>query len=236
VTSHPPGRVGALFRYPVKSLVGEELAEVHVDRRGIRGDRLWAVRDPDGKLGSGKSSSRFRRMDGLLALSATYDGDLPVLSFPDGRSVRADDPAMHEALSAHVGRPVRLEPEEQVSHFDDGPLHLVSTGAVAAVSAAHGHPVDVRRLRPSVVVDSAALEDEWTGRVLAVGGAVVRVLAPMPRCVMLDLAQPAAPVGLRSDRGLLRTVTAVRGGDLGVVADVVEPGPVRKGDEVRVVG
>jgi len=69
------GRVASLHRYPVKSLAGESLAAVEVDARGLAGDRAWAVRDPDGKLGSGKSSRRFRKMDGLLLLSGAYDGD-----------------------------------------------------------------------------------------------------------------------------------------------------------------
>jgi hypothetical protein len=37
-------------RYPVKSLLGEVIPVAEVDERGLAGDRLWAVRDPDGKL------------------------------------------------------------------------------------------------------------------------------------------------------------------------------------------
>ena len=128
----PVGHVAALHRYPVKSLTGETLARADVDCRGLAGDRLWAVRDPDGKLGSGKSSRRFRRMDGLLALRATYDGQVPVVEWPDGRRLRGDDPAVDDALSAHVGRPVSLGREADVPHFDDGPVHLVTTATVGA--------------------------------------------------------------------------------------------------------
>jgi uncharacterized protein len=228
-----PTSVTALFRYPVKSLVGEELREVDIDRRGVTGDRLWSVRDPDGKLGSGKSSRRFRRMDGLLALSAAYDESVPVLTFPHGRVVRGDDEAVHEALSGHVGRPVRLEREERVSHFDEGPLHLVTTASLERVSRARGVPVDIRRLRANVLVESTEVEDAWTGRRLAIGDdVVVQVLYPMPRCVMLDLPQR----GLPADRGLLRAVTETNLGELGVVADVVTPGRVRLGDGVRHAG
>ncbi len=226
----PSGRVAALFRYPVKSLVGEELEEVDVDRRGVHGDRLWSVRDPDGKLGSGKSSRRFRRMDGLLALSAAYDGDVPVLAFPDGNLLRGDDDAIHGALSEHVGRPVRLEREERVSHFDEGPLHLVTTASLERVARARGRDVDVRRPRANLLVESTDLEADWAGRRLAIGDeVVVQVLYPMPRCVMLDLPQR----GLGAEQGLLRTVTETNLGELGVVADVVAAGHVRRGDLVR---
>ena len=235
MTSHGTilGTVSELRRYPVKSLTGERLHQVDVEARGVVGDRLWSVRDPDGKLGSGKSTRRFRRMDGLLEVRAAYDGEVPVLTFPDGRTVRGDDVAVHDALSAHVGRPVTLEREERVSHFDEGPVHLVTTSALGTIGDSHGGPVDPRRLRPNLVVDSGQVtglpEDGWAGHRLRIGDDVVlEVLYAMPRCVMLDL--PAAD--LPPDRGLLRTVTEVNGGDFGIVADVVSPGTIRRGDPV----
>jgi uncharacterized protein YcbX len=59
-------------RYPIKSLLGERLSTVEVDQRGLVGDRLWAVRDADGKLGSGKNTRRFRRMPGLFMLRGHF--------------------------------------------------------------------------------------------------------------------------------------------------------------------
>ena len=58
--------VAELWRYPVKSLLGEQLQEVQVEERGVVGDRLYAVTDRRGKLGSGKTSRRFRRLEGLF--------------------------------------------------------------------------------------------------------------------------------------------------------------------------
>ena len=57
-----------LWRYPVKSLLGAALDEVEVEVRGVVGDRLYAVTDRQGKLGSGKTSRRFRRLEGLFEL------------------------------------------------------------------------------------------------------------------------------------------------------------------------
>ena len=59
-----------LWRYPVKSLLGEELDQVEMEERGVVGDRLYAVTDREGKLGSGKTTTRFRRLDGLFELRA----------------------------------------------------------------------------------------------------------------------------------------------------------------------
>jgi uncharacterized protein YcbX len=235
VTSHGTiGRIAAVHRYPVKSLSGETLTEALLDERGLVGDRLWSVRDPDGKLGSGKSSKRFRRMDGLLALTAEYDGEVPVVTFPDGRRLRPG-PDLDEALSWHVGRPVALGREGEVSHFDDGPVHLVAASSVAAVGAELSSEVDPRLFRANLLLDDgrhggagdAYAEDGWLGHRIAVGDALLEVVQPMPRCVMVDMPQ----VGVAAPGGVLRLLTERRGGELGVLLDIVRPGRVRVGDE-----
>lgn len=230
------GRIESLRRYPVKSLAGELLGDVDVDERGVAGDRLWAVRDADGKLGSGKSSRRFRRMEGLLRLRATYDGDVPVLRFPDGRVVRGDEEAVHDALSSYVGRPVTLAREAEVPHHDDGPLHLVTTASLRWAEQVLGGPVDPRRLRPNLVLGTGGdqpREQQWLGRRVAVGEELVlEVVQPMPRCVMVDLDQD----GLAVAGGLLKALTEHSDGCLGVLASVVRPGRVRTGDEARLLG
>lgn len=227
-------RVAALHRYPVKSLTGEPVSEVLVDERGLDGDRLWSVRDLDGKLGSGKSSNRFRKMDGLLSLSASYEGRTPVITFPDGTRRREGDGDLDAALSAYVGRPVSLGREAHVSHFDDGPVHLITTAGLAALAAVHDGPVDPARFRANLLLDTGAavgfVEDRWVGRRVAIGDELVLyVRDPMPRCVMVGLTQ----VELPADPGMQRTVNAANHGEFGVVADVVSPGRVAVGDSVR---
>jgi uncharacterized protein YcbX len=230
------GHVAELWRYPVKSLVGERLDAAVVGPRGVEGDRLWAVRDPDGKLGSGKSTRRFRRMDGLLELAASYDGDVPVVVFPDGRRLRGDDDALDAALGAHVGRPVTLAREEAVSHFDEGPVHLVTTATLAAVSAAFGGEVIPRRVRPNLLVDTGRaeglVEDGWIGRRVAVGEVVLAIRCGMTRCLMVGLPQVALP----RERGLLRTIVELNDTRLGVVCDVLRGGTVEPGARVEVLG
>lgn len=227
------GRIAAVHRYPVKSLSGETLSEARFDARGVVGDRWWAVLDPDGKLGSGKSSRRFRRMPGLLELTAEYDGDAPLVTFPDGRRLRPG-PELDEALSWHVGRRVALGQEAEVSHFDDGPVHLVTTSAVRAVEAVHGAAVDARRFRANLLLEddgNDSDEDGWLGARLAVGEALLEVVQPMPRCVMVDQPQVGVDV---DDGGLLRTIATHRDNDFGRLLRVVHPGRFRLGDEVVV--
>src|SRR4029079_13281999 len=74
------GTVGALWRYPVKSMLGERRDVVTVTRSGVVGDRVWALRDTaSGRIASAK---RFPR---LLDFRATY-AEEPSLDRP-GRIV-----------------------------------------------------------------------------------------------------------------------------------------------------
>ena len=72
------GAVTRLWRYPVKSMRGEQIGQALVDRRGLVGDRRFAVWDAEGRFGSCKNSRRFRRMDGLLDFRSGYGDDAAV--------------------------------------------------------------------------------------------------------------------------------------------------------------
>ncbi|WP_223836253.1 MOSC N-terminal beta barrel domain-containing protein [Streptomyces venezuelae] len=95
------GVIERLWRYPVKSTGGERLQRVEVDERGLAGDRLFAVRDADGRFGSGKNTRRFRRMDGLLHLSSRYP------QCPGAGSAGTARPAREGGGGPH-GLPARL--------------------------------------------------------------------------------------------------------------------------------
>ena len=109
------GTVAALYRYPVKSTAGETLDVAEVDGRGLAHDRAWALYTEDGRLGSGKTSRRFRKMDGLLgwrsAMSEWPEDDRPWLRAPDGARHRAGDAATDAALATAFGQPVALRAE-----------------------------------------------------------------------------------------------------------------------------
>jgi hypothetical protein len=77
------GRVAALIRYPVTSMAGEALTAADVGPRKLDGDRSWAGRTEDGGIGSGKTTRRYRRVDGLLGLAAApAEDDVPVSAPP----------------------------------------------------------------------------------------------------------------------------------------------------------
>lgn len=226
------GRVVQLWRHPVKSLAGESLAAVEVDRRGVVGDRLWALVDGNGRFGSGKSTRRFVHMAGLMRHRSWYDGQVPVVALADGRVVRGDAPDADALLSDVAGVPVTLRQEGLVSHFDDAPLHLVTTASLAELSAGLGAALDVRRVRANVVVDTGAahgwVEDSWVGREVQVGGVRLAVTDRMPRCVMTTQEQH----GLAADPSVLRALGREHDAMLGVMATPLQPGRVAVGDQV----
>lgn len=112
------GTVKRLWRYPVKSLLGESLTELPIDRRGAIGDRWYAISNSQNKLASGKNTRRFRKIEGLFDLQAEYDNQTPIISFPDGQVLRGDDSNIDRELSSTLGQSVKLVAEKDISHFD----------------------------------------------------------------------------------------------------------------------
>ena len=199
--------VAGLWRYPVKGLLGEALDSAVLDERGVVGDRAWAVVGADGKLASGKTTRRFRRMPDLFTMSAATVDGVVVVTVGEWQG-EVDDPETARRVSDVVGEPVTLQPATAipVRVHDEGPVHLVSTAMLAGE--------DPRRFRPNVLValdGDVPLEGD-----VALGDVVLRVTGPMPRCVMTTLAQPAHGLGFEPR---LAKIT-----ELGVVADVRRAG------------
>jgi len=221
-----------LWRYPVKSLLGEKLDQVEVEERGVVGDRLYAVTDRQGKLGSGKTSHRFRRLDGLFELRARLAGEQPLVALPDGRELAADDPELDAFLSERYVDELRVSREDTVPHHDAAPLHLLTTSSLEWLARRLPESqIDRRRFRPNVLLDDGGeglVEDAWVGRRFALGGAVIRVVDRTDRCVMTTNPQSELP----KDPAVLRVVTEQNDACLGVFAVVEQAGVVRVGDRL----
>src|SRR3954468_584015 len=110
------GAVAEIWRYPVKSMGGERLAQSAIATRGLHADRMWAVRDVELK-----TFTTARRWPVLLQCSARFaqdpagrsagPGDVleVIVTFPDGSELSSSDPAMDDHLSQLIGKPARLE-------------------------------------------------------------------------------------------------------------------------------
>lgn len=231
------GQVAELWRYPVKSMGGQRLDEVRCDSRGVDGDRCWAVRGSDGKLGSGKTTRRFRRMKGLLSMASRLDSDGAVwIRFASGETSRIDDPRTADLVGDVVNEEVSLVEETATSHFDDAALHLLTASSLAWLARRRPDDgIDRRRFRPNIVIKtegSDRTEHAWIGRTLAIGEVVVRVDTATERCVMTTMAQD----GLGFAPGVLGELHAHTGSKLGVYGSVAVGSLIRLGDEVKLLG
>jgi len=219
-----------LWRYPVKSLLGEEVGTAELEHRGVRGDRLFAIADDEGKLGSGKTTRRFRLLRGLFDLRARTDGGRTIVALPDGRELEVGDAELDAFLSQRYGGRLRVLEETTVPHHDAAPLHLLTTASLRWLRRQlPASEIDRRRFRPNIPLDVAGdelVEDRWVGRRFALGDAVVRILDRTDRCVMTTNAQQDLP----KDPAVLRAVTQLNDECLGVFAAVDQPGVVRVGD------
>lgn len=228
--------VAALWRYPVKSMRGEAVSSLTIDDRGAVGDRILALRTVYGKLASGKATSNFCRVGGLLQFQATIDDrGLVLINFPDGRIRAARDPAVNDELSSFLNTKVELASEGKIPHRDSAALHLLSEAALRldSVDSPHQIMLDVRRFRPNLVLASEeAVENTWIGQIIKIGDRVlVKIDYQTERCVMITQPQ----IELPSEPCLLRVLG--KGGKpyVGVYAHVIRPGAIHVGDRLQLV-
>ncbi|MDJ0926521.1 MAG: MOSC domain-containing protein [Gammaproteobacteria bacterium] len=123
-TDKPQFEVASLWRYPVKSMMGEELDAAELTERGLLGDRAHALLDTEtGRVASAKQP---RKWGGLLDCRTSYvrqpehGQPLPVLRFdlPNGDTFSSDHPEANEKLSDAINRRVTLQ------SADTGPAGL----------------------------------------------------------------------------------------------------------------
>jgi uncharacterized protein len=244
---------------PVKSTALHHPERIRLGERGAAGDRRFFFVDAFGKRFSGATKAP------ILPIRATYDETTDTLELrlpngivvsgaaePDGEALEVDFygrlVAAHvvggdfgEALSSYAGHEVRLaRPDRPGEAIDVRPVTLVSLESVAELArkGEHEGTLDPGRFRMTIEIEGVSApheEDAWAGRRVRVGGAVIRVDEPVPRCVVTTL-DPAT--GLRDFPTLkvirdYRGINADRQLEFGVYADIVEPGEVSVGDLVE---
>jgi len=236
-------QVTEIWRYPVKSLQGEHVASTPVSLLGIEGDRAWGIRDEQ----TGKTLTGRREPQLLFAGARLVDGDV-VITLPDGTETN-DDAALSTWLSRDVALTpaatgtsgsyeIQLDFETEVGEWfewqgPDGSFHDSTKTRVSIVSAATMRDWDQTRFRMNLIT-SDSNEEALIGsdvRIGGDGGPRLSVLKEVDRCIMVTRPQSG---GIERDLDVLRTINSERGGNLGIGANVVEPGVIRVGDRIAV--
>lgn len=222
-------RISHLWRYPVKSLAGEELAQTKVDLGGIPADRRYMIRDRDPRR-DGKPLTA-RQQARMLALQATARKDEVSVTAPDGRTFSMDD-AFASYLAATLGRPLSIEASQDTRAFHDAhDILVINAASVRALAAEWGKPVDPLRFRPNIILEGDNLapwvEDAWAGRSFRAGDARFAGVKRDERCAIPTID----PRTLEIDPSLLRLIVQRHEQCFGMYFTVATPGNIAVGDE-----
>jgi uncharacterized protein len=106
--------ISALWRYPVKSMVGELLTRTDVLVHGMVGDRVWAVRDE--VRGGIRGAKKIAEL--MLLHARTVTNEVVEVTLTDGSTVRSNDPDVHTRISAALGHEVTLWPLQPAGDLD----------------------------------------------------------------------------------------------------------------------
>ena len=123
-----PATITDIFRYPVKSMKGHALSSALMTKRGIPGDRAWALKDEErGGIKGGKRFPQLLSMTPVFASEPNEQNISPNVSITlaNGQVVTSSDAEINAVLSEAVGSPVSLWPilpEDQLEHYLRPPM------------------------------------------------------------------------------------------------------------------
>jgi uncharacterized protein YcbX len=233
------GEVEALFRYPVKSMMGERLAVAELGWHGLAGDRRLAFRRAEDRGGFPWLTAS--KLPELILFAPqrhgpAADGELPThVRTPDGQDLALFGPELATEVGRRHGSPVEMMHLNR-GIFDEASVSVITSATVADLAALASRRPDVRRFRPNILIASARNvpfeEDDWVGGTLCFGdaqeGAAIGVTHRDERCSMVNFDPDSA----RSDPGVLKAIARTRDNRAGIYAAVVRRGRVAVGQPV----
>lgn len=205
------GTLDRIWRYPVKSMAAQPLAETRIEENGLPGDRAHAFFVESGHARTGK----------------TYRGKEHNLLHLQHDIERA------RALAIAAGVKTELRSDSEERFYDARPVSLIFDTWVNEVAAALGLPMDPLRWRPNLYAcaseDFLLLERDLIGASIEIGDASLRVVDSIERCVTTTYDQQTG----ESNPDVLRYVAQQRDTILGVYCEVERAGTVRLGEPLR---
>jgi hypothetical protein len=233
--------VAELFIYPVKSMAGIGVREAHVGLDGILGDRLYAfVRADQAARNSfpwmtARESARMLLHKPKFEAAPTPEKPEPAVKVttPEGADHDANDPALLEELASKSGHSLFLL-KSMRGIFDCQHVSLFSLATVRGLAAESGCAIDRRQFRANVYMEPASgqafEEEKWAHTLMQIGDEVlISVVQRDTRCMMINID----PDSGKSDPRVLKTVAQGHQAQAGIYANVVKPGIIRAGDEIR---
>jgi uncharacterized protein YcbX len=256
------GMVDSLWRYPVKSMRGEELDEAFVGFSGVYGDRLFAFKSSASPKGFPYFTAREQRRllqyrphfrypekaarpinlteaesMGANPVSADSSELMVDIETPDGKKLAVDDPDLMEMLRTDIDQRHRLTlMRSERALTDCRPVSIFSLQSARQLAEETGVPIDKRRFRANVYVDLTSgggfAENDFVGQSLRIG----------PKVVVRILERDARCVMITLDPDttektpeILKKVAQAHEGMAGVYGAVMVEGMLHKGDPVEVL-
>lgn len=236
------GVVKELYRFPVKSMRGESLAEIRGFWHGLDGDRRHAFVCSDNR--SGFPWLTGRQVPQMLQYTPRYTqpddvAESPVeVETPDGRILPIHSPELNQELADAYGKPVNLIKIDRGA-FDSQVISVMSTASVAELGKMIGTAVTPLRFRQNIIIepfdDQPFVEERWLDSSLVFGdssdGLRLRLNRRILRCVMINID----PETSEKETAVLKTVAQARNNCAGVHSSTERAGMIRVGDVVKLV-
>jgi hypothetical protein len=256
------GKVESLWRYPVKSMRGEEMDEVFASFSGIYGDRLFAFESSASPKGfpylTAREQTRLlqyrphfrdpaKAARPINLTEAQKMGANPVwadrselmvdVETPDGRTVAIDDPALIDMLRTDIDQKHQLTlMRSDRAMTDCRPVSIFSLQSARQLADETGTTIDKRRFRANVYVDLTSAqgfaENEFVGKSLRIGPKVVVTVLERDARCMMITLDP--DTGEKTP-AILKKVAQAHEGMAGVYGAVMVEGMLHKGDSIEVL-
>jgi uncharacterized protein len=256
------GTVESLWRYPVKSMRGQELDEMFAGYAGVYGDRLFAFESSASPKGfpffTGRDQrqmirycARFRNPEraarpinlaeaqssGANPISANATELMIDVETPDGKTFAIDDPVLIDNLCAGIDEKHKLALLRSDKAITDcRPISIFAVQSARKLGEETGIAVDKRRFRANVYLDLTSsdgfAEDEFVGRSLRIGSKVIVSVVERDPRCMMITLDP--DTGEKTPV-LLKQIAQAHSGMAGVYGAVIVEGMIRKGDPVELL-
>ena len=232
------GSVQEINLYPVKSMRGVPVSEANLYWYGLNGDRKYAFVRSGARLGFPWLTARelpelLRYEPRFLTPDEPMTSDIDVYT-PDGQTLPLESGQLGQSLTSSYGKNVSLLHLNRGT-YDCMPVSLISDATFASIQRGLNEPLDRRRFRPNLVIqtdEAGEPEKTWLGASLTLGkrldSAQVSVNYRTKRCAVVNLE----PDSGKSNPEVLRHVAEKMQACAGVYGVVSRLGSVKVGDTV----